>query len=130
VPKRHRSDDITAMAPDGAEIRNLIDREQGATRLSLAEALVPPGQRTAKVFHATIYEEIWYIVRGRGLMRLHDPALEAEEALEVVPGDAVLIPPGHGFWVDNPGPDDLVFLCCGSPPWPGSQEAQPWPPDM
>jgi hypothetical protein len=21
----------------------------------------------------------------------------------------------------------LIFLCCGSPPWPGPEEAQPWP---
>jgi hypothetical protein len=21
----------------------------------------------------------------------------------------------------------LIFLCCGSPPWPGPGEAQPWP---
>ncbi len=118
----------TAIAPDGAEIRNLVHREQGATRLSLAEALVPPGQRTAKVYHQTVYEEVWYIVRGSGVMHVHDPAREDEEVFPVEPGDAVLLPAGHGFFVQNDGAGDLVFLCCGSPPWPGDQEAQPWPP--
>jgi hypothetical protein len=41
---------MTGYAPDGAEMRVLVDRPQGATRVSLAEALVPVGQRTAKVF--------------------------------------------------------------------------------
>src|SRR5579884_2204496 len=64
MPKWHRTEEMTALAPDGAGIRNLIHHAQGATRLGLAEALVPPGARTAKVYHRTIYEEIWYFLRG------------------------------------------------------------------
>lgn len=128
MPKWHRTQQMTAVAPDGAEIRNLVHHAQGATRLSLAEALVPAGQRTAKVYHQTVYEEIWYFVQGRGVMHLHQPGQDAEEAFAVEPGDAVLIPAGHGFWVENTGTDALIFLCCGSPPWPGDEEAQPWPP--
>lgn len=128
MPKSYRASLPTATAPDGAEIRGLIDRTHGATRLSLAEALVPPGQRTAKVYHQTIYEEIWYIIQGVGVVHLHHPGTADEEHIPVVPGDAILILPGHGFWVANTGNSDLVFLCCGSPPWPGDQEAQPWPP--
>jgi mannose-6-phosphate isomerase-like protein (cupin superfamily) len=116
------------VAPDGAEIRNLINRGQGATRLGLAEALVPPSARTAKVYHRTTYEEIWYILRGTGVMHLHQPDREPEEIFTVEADDAVLIPAGHGFWVENSGSTDLVFLCCGSPPWPGADEARPWPP--
>jgi hypothetical protein len=33
-----RAEQPTAIAPDGAEIRELVDRPQGATRLKLAEA--------------------------------------------------------------------------------------------
>jgi len=124
-----RTPEPTTIAPDGAEIRSLIEREQGATRLSLAEALVPPGQRTAKVYHQTVYEEIWYFLRGVGVFHLHRPNAAEEETVAVMPGDTVLIPVRHGFWVENTGPDDLIFLCCGSPPWPGPDEAQPWPPD-
>jgi mannose-6-phosphate isomerase-like protein (cupin superfamily) len=128
VPRWHRQERPTAIAPDGAEIRNLIHREQGATRLSLAEALVPAGGRTAKVYHQTIYEEIWYVLAGSGTLHLHHPGEDHEEVLAVGPGDAILLQPGHGFWVENGGTSDLIFLCCGSPPWPGDQEAQPWPP--
>jgi mannose-6-phosphate isomerase-like protein (cupin superfamily) len=126
MPKWSREGQTPVFAPDGAEIRNLIHRDQGATRLSLAEALVPVGQRTAKVYHQTVYEEIWYFLRGSGTFHLHHPGAATEEILDVAPGDAILIPPGDGFWVENTGMSDLIFLCCGSPPWPGDQEAQPW----
>lgn len=129
MTKRHRAALPDAVAPDGAAIRTLIDRPEGATRLSMAEALVPPGGRTAKVYHRTVYEEIWYILQGSGAMHLHAPE-SAEEEFAVAPGDAVLIPAGHGFWVQNTGGVDLIWLCCGSPPWPGAGEAQPWPPPI
>ena len=128
MPKWHRHEQRDVYAPDGAEIRSLIDRHQGAIRLCLAEALVPPGQRTAKVYHQTVYEEIWYFVQGSGTVHLHHPGEPEEEEFAVEPGDAVLLPPGHGFWAENTGPTELIWLCCGSPPWPGDQEAQPWPP--
>jgi mannose-6-phosphate isomerase-like protein (cupin superfamily) len=128
MPVWHRAEQPTAIAPDGAEIRSLVDREQGARRLSVAEGLVPAGTRTAKVYHQTVYEEVWYFLRGQGTFHLHAPGAASEEALPVAPGDAILVPPRHGFWVENTGGDDLVFLLSGSPPWPGAQEAQPWPP--
>lgn len=130
MPTWRRRMEPDAFAPDGAEIRNLIHRPQGATRLSLAEALVPSGERTAKVYHQTIYEEIWYITAGTGEMHLHAPDAAAEEVFTVAPGDAVLVPPTHGFWVRATGATPLIFLCIGSPPWPGDQEAQPWPPPV
>src|SRR5262245_11972325 len=128
MSKWHRAERPTTIAPDGAEIRSLVDRAQGTTRLSLAEALVPPGQHTTKVYHQTTYEEIWYFLQGTGRFHLHVPGASEEEVTEVAPGDAVHIPPRHGFWVENCSFDDLIFLCCGSPPWPGDQEAQRWPP--
>lgn len=123
--KSVRSEAPDATAPDGAEIRVLIDRPQGATRLSLAEASVKPGERTACVSHRTI-EEIWYIVRGTGVF--HRLSLDGgeEQAVKVAPGDALLVPTGYRFWVENTGPTDLVFLCCDTPPWPGAGEARIW----
>ena len=123
--KSKRSDAPDAIAPDGAEIRVLIDRPQGATRLSMAEASVKPGERTACVSHRTI-EEIWYVVRGSGVFHRLSPDGSAEQITEVAPGDALLIPTGHRFWVENTGADDLVFLCCDAPPWPGPGEAEIW----
>ncbi len=63
--KSVRSETPDAIAPDGAEIRVLLDRPQGATRLSLAEALVRPGERTACVSHRTI--ELLCHVSGEAL---------------------------------------------------------------
>ena len=123
--KSERSEKPNAIAPDGAEIRVLIDRPQGATRLSLAEARVKPGERTACASHRTI-EEIWYIVRGMGRFHRQMPDGSEEQAAEVVPGDALLIPTGYRFWVENTGAGDPVFLCCGTPPWPGPDEAVVW----
>lgn len=128
MPVYRRPDAIDAYAPDGAEIRGLIHRAQGATRLGLAEALVPVGERTAKVYHRTVYEEIWYVTHGTGEMHLHMSGQPDEESMPICVGDAVLIPPGYGFWVRNTGDQPLIFLCIGSPPWPGNDEAQPWPP--
>ena len=128
MPKYHRTEKLTVIAPDGAEIRDLIGREQGATRLAVYEALVPPGTRIAKMYHQTVLEEIWYFTQGVGIVHLHHPGEEAEEVFDVTPGDAVLVPAGHGFWVENTGADALIFLCCDSPIWPSDAEAQPWPP--
>ncbi len=123
--KSRRSETPDAIAPDGAEIRILIDQPQGATRLSVAEALVKPSTRTACVSHKTI-EEVWYIVRGTGRFHRLPPDGSKEEVEDVGPGDALLIPTGCGFWVENTGLNDLVFLCCDAPPWPGHDEATPW----
>jgi mannose-6-phosphate isomerase-like protein (cupin superfamily) len=80
------------------------------------------------VYH-TVYEEIWYFLHGFGVFHLHAPGAAVEEAMPVGPGDAVLVPPGYGFWVENAGADELVFLLCGSPPWGEGQEVQPYPED-
>ena len=46
--------------------------------------------------------------------------------IRIAPGDALFIPTGDRFWVENTGPDDLVFLCHDSPPWPDHDEAIVW----
>ncbi len=113
------------IAPDGAEIRVLVDQARGATNLSLAEALVRPGERTACVSHRTI-EEAWYVVAGQGKFHRLTPDGGAESVEEVTAGDALLIPTGYRFWVENTGPTDLRFLCCDAPAWPGHDEAVVW----
>ena len=121
-----RADTPDVIAPDGAEVRVLVNQSCGATKLSLAEALVKPGERTACVSHRTI-EEVWYIVRGTGRFHRLTPNGKDERVEEVVVGDALFIPVGYRFWVENTGPDDLRFLCCDAPAWPGHDEAVVWP---
>jgi mannose-6-phosphate isomerase-like protein (cupin superfamily) len=58
-----------------------------------------------------VSEEVYYIVAGRGRLRLG-----AEES-EVAAGDCVVIAPGtrHKLWA-APG-EDLVLLCACAPPY-------------
>jgi mannose-6-phosphate isomerase-like protein (cupin superfamily) len=96
---------------DGSEIRSILDRtNSGAANQSLAEATLLPGAATEAHRHPTT-EEIYYILRGAGLMRV-----EAEERA-VGPGDGILIPPGSLHQIRNTGPEPLVFLCCCAPPY-------------
>jgi mannose-6-phosphate isomerase-like protein (cupin superfamily) len=124
--KAHRAPSPDAIAPDGIAIRTLIDEVQGAHKLSLAEGSLAPRQRSLKVHH-TSYEEIWYFLHGEGVFYLHAPGAPVEDSTPVGPGDALLVPPGHGFWVENTGEEELVFLLAGSPPWGAGQEVRLWP---
>jgi mannose-6-phosphate isomerase-like protein (cupin superfamily) len=94
---------------DGSEIRELLAYRNSAIRnQSLAEATLPPGQSTQKHYHPKA-EEIYYLLRGTGLMDWEN------ETRQVVPGDAIAIPPGTVHQITNTGAEPLVFLCCCAP---------------
>src|SRR5574337_22943 len=96
---------------DGSEIRSILDRtNSAATNQSLAEATVLPGAETEEHYHSHT-EEIYYVLRGHGMMTL------ADERREVGSGDGILIPPGTRHRIRNDGQAPLVFLCCCSPPY-------------
>lgn len=98
------------VAPDGSEVRELAQAPGEARNQSLAEARVPPGSETTEHFHRSS-EEIYHFTSGAGRMRL------GNEESPVCAGETVVIPPGtrHKLW--NPGPAELVLLCCSSPPY-------------
>ena len=109
VVNRDRSAPFTTK--DGSEIRSILDRTNStATNQSLAEATLPPGTETEEHLHPRT-EEIYCVLRGRGLVSLEG------ERREVGPGDGVLIPPGTRHRIRNIGQEPLVFLCCCSPPY-------------
>lgn len=94
---------------DGSEIRELLaPRNSIIERQSLAEARLPPGGSTTPHHHPRT-EEIYYILEGRGWMRIGD------ESREVAPGDAIAIPPGRLHTIRNTGEATLRFLCCCAP---------------
>lgn len=94
---------------DGSEIRELLAHRNSAIRnQTLAEARLPMGAATTP-HHHVLTEEIYYILDGRGLMRV------GQETREVVPGDAIAIPPGVSHQITNTGANTLVFLCCCAP---------------
>jgi mannose-6-phosphate isomerase-like protein (cupin superfamily) len=94
---------------DTSTIREILaPRNSSIVQQSLAEALLGPGAKTQAHRHPKT-EEIYYILRGAGLM-----AIESERR-EVVTGDGVAIPAGKRHQILNIGDEDLVFLCCCVP---------------
>ena len=69
--------DSDAAAPDGSEIRFLIDRRHGAGRASMVHVTLPAGQVSRPVRHRTV-EEIWYVLEGRGQVWRCPPGAPAE----------------------------------------------------
>jgi len=103
-------------ATDGTRLRELLhpERDAATVRYSLARARLAPG--TASLPHRLTVSEVYYLVRGRGLMHVGD------EAADVRAGDAVFIPPGAEQWLENTGKEEVVFLCIVDPAWTAAAE--------
>ena len=54
-------DEITALAPDGSEIRELVTVKRG----SMVHCKLPPGATSMAVSHRTV-EEVWFFIQGCG----------------------------------------------------------------
>ena len=94
---------------DTSTIREILaPRNSSIVQQSLAEAMLGPNAKTQAHRHPNT-EEIYYILRGTGLM-----AIEAERR-EVAKGDGIAIPAGKCHQILNLGDEDLVFLCCCVP---------------
>jgi mannose-6-phosphate isomerase-like protein (cupin superfamily) len=96
---------------DGSTIRVLLDATVGrAENQSLAEAWLEPGQPTERHYHART-EEIYVLLEGEGEMEVDG------ERRRIVPGDAILIPPGAWHEIRAAADAPLRFLCCCAPPY-------------
>ena len=86
------------IAGDHTILRELLhpDKAKLELRYSLAHATVKPGETSYE--HYLLTSEVYYILEGKGLMRI------GEETREVVPGQAVYIPPKAWQFIHNPGP--------------------------
>ncbi len=126
LPVARRNPDPDATAPDGSEIRLLIDDRHAARRASLVEVTLPAGQVSKAVWHRTV-EEIWYILEGSGQVWRCPPTSRPNSCLPepLSPGDALTIPTGWRFQFSANPDGPLRFLCHTTPPWPGEDEAQP-----
>ena len=126
-PLSHRSANPDVIAPDGSEIRLLIDHRHFAAGASMVEVTLPAGQVSRPVYHRTV-EEVWYIQQGSGRVWRCPPGIEEPSlvaAVSVEPGDALVIPTGWMFQFSAGESGALRFLCVTMPPWPGDDEAQP-----
>ena len=112
------SENYDYLAPDGSEIRLLVEGAKGG----LCHCPLPPG-KVAKAHHHKSVEELWYCIAGEGeVWRRQD---ERDETVPVRAGASLSIPPGTSFQFRNTGPEPLCFLLTTMPPWPGPQEALP-----
>jgi len=82
----------------------------GAENLAITWVEGEPGSMQAVHGHPD-NEQIYVIVRGRGVMQVGD---EMEEVRE---GTLVFIPPGSGHAIKNTGSEPLVFVSATSPPF-------------
>ena len=125
APVGRTNPDSDVLAPDGSEIRFLIDQSNAALRASLVEVTLAPGQVSRPVRHRTV-EEIWYILEGHGQVWRCPPGETpgAVDSVPIGPGDALVIPTGWQFQFSANPAGPLRFLCYTSPPWPGPDEAK------
>lgn len=123
-PIGRRGDSSYTTAPDGSDIRLLIDETHQATQASLVEVSLAAGAVSQPVWHLTV-EEIWYVLEGEGSVWRCPPDGHPESvaAVEVRPGDALVIPTGWRFQFNAADGHGLRFLCYTCPPWPGDGEA-------
>ena len=112
-PLGRRFSTADVIAPDGSQIRLIIDERHGASSASMVEVTLPTGQVSRPVYHQTV-EEIWHILEGEGQV-WRCPPQESQPldvpALSVSAGDALVIPTGWRFQFSASEGGDLRFLC-------------------
>jgi len=96
---------------DGSEIRELMHPElHGNRNQSLAEAIIPSGCETRLHKHHSS-EELYHVLSGSGQMTL------GERVFSVASRETICIEPGVRHRIKNTSNQDLVILCCCSPPY-------------
>ena len=112
---RDRAD---AIAPDGSEVRLLVE----LTRGSMAHFTLPAGKTSKAVYHRTI-EELWYVTAGEGEMWRSQG--DEEDVVTLRPGVALTLPVGTAFQFRAGPGGPLSAVGVAMPPWPGEHEALP-----
>jgi mannose-6-phosphate isomerase-like protein (cupin superfamily) len=105
-------------AGDGSILREFFnpvkDSELSGVSYSLAHAAVNPETITKR--HTLTHSEVYYILRGRGIMHIDSETREVEET------DAIYIPPGSEQYIECISERPLEFLCIVDPAWTPSCE--------
>ena len=99
------------LSADGSLVTELVRPELGGPRnVSVARAVVEPGQSTHRHYH-TDSDEVYYILSGEGVVTV------GEKAEAVAAGDCLFIPAGqvHAARCESESP--LSILCLCSPPY-------------
>ena len=102
----------------GGQVSSLLFQ---TPNLSVTWVRGEPGSQQPVHSHADS-EQIYVVVRGRGLM------IVDEEEREVDAGTAILIPAGAEHAVRNVGAEPLEYLSATTPPFPANVEGDTWQP--
>jgi mannose-6-phosphate isomerase-like protein (cupin superfamily) len=102
---------VVAFSPAGSEAafesRLLVDETGvGSQALAVNHFTLKPGHSTGAGSHPHPYDEVYYVLRGAGTVRLGDPA----EHFAIAPDTVVFIPGGTIHSLTNPGPADLELI--------------------
>jgi mannose-6-phosphate isomerase-like protein (cupin superfamily) len=96
---------------DGSVVTELVRPERdGSRNVSVAEAVIEPGQTTRAHYHQAA-DEVYYVLSGKGIVRV------GENAAAVAVGVCVLIPAGQVHSATCDGDEALRILCICSPPY-------------
>lgn len=116
-----RHDDAPRNERGGQVSRLLVAPQLGSTRLGVTWVRGEPGSQQG--LHAQNHsEQVYVVVRGRGLMIVDD------EALEIEAGSAVLIPAGAKHAIRNTGIEQLEYISATAPPLPTEISGDTWQP--
>ena len=109
VKKLQECEEFTAT--DGTMLREILHRKNDGIdlRYSLAHARLGAGRVSRR--HRLRTGEVYYVVKGRGIMHID------QESREVSEGCAVYIPPNAVQHIENVGRGELEFLCIVDPAW-------------
>ena len=112
-PTRAR-EDVVVVAPDGIAVHPIA--LPGLGELTLAEGRLPPGEYGVHL-HRSL-EQVTYVLEGRLVATMGDPATGATTEVACGPGDAVCTSPLTTLSYRNPGPGQarVLFIC--APPYP------------
>jgi len=105
------------VAGDDSVLRELVSGGKDGLKIpyGIAHAKLAPG-KTSTPHRLKETTEIYYIVRGKGVMHI-GPESEA-----VCEKDTIVIPAGAVQFLENTGDKDVEFLCITSPPWRAEDE--------
>ena len=103
--------DVVGFSPAGYEdsyvSRLLIDPESvGSQRLVLNFFTLSPGKNTEPGSHPAPFDEIYYILRGRGILYLN----ASRDTYNLESDTVAFIPSGTIHWLLNPGTTDLEMI--------------------
>ena len=102
---------VVGFSPDGMEetfvSRLLVDRESvGSSTMVANHFTLKPGKSTDAGSHPAPYDELYYVLRGTGVIYLGDPA----EATQIGPDSVAFIPNGTNHSLTKTGTEDLELL--------------------